>query len=191
MSSLPVSRRSLSVADKDKLDGIAPGATANSPDAPAAVWAWASRTLTMTAAQVQAALTGSILTVTNRVTFSQQISNLTIPATWSKIFVTFKKSRDYPDAAAALQWVVSNPAAASTDGIAVYAGNPGGTSRTLGALTVDQPGGKITIGLQDDIDLALLAGDYEYDIKCLLADGASQILTEAQGVIKIAVTRAV
>ena len=33
MSSLPVSRRGLSVADKDKLDGIAPGATANSPDA--------------------------------------------------------------------------------------------------------------------------------------------------------------
>jgi hypothetical protein len=33
MSGLPVSRRGLSVADKDKLDGIAPGATANSPDA--------------------------------------------------------------------------------------------------------------------------------------------------------------
>jgi hypothetical protein len=158
---------------------------------PALVWSVASRTLTMTAAQVLAALTGSILTITNRVTFSQEISNLTIPATWSKIFVTFKKSRDYPDAASALQWVVSNPAAASTDGIAVYAGNPGGTSRTLGALTVDQPGGKITIGLQDDIDLALLAGDYEYDIKCLLADGSSVILTEAQGVIKLAVTRAV
>jgi hypothetical protein len=155
------------------------------------VWSHITRTLTMTAAQVQAALTGSTLAITNRVTFSQEISNLTIPATWSKIFVTFKKSRDYPDAAAALQWVVSNPAAASTDGIAVYAGNPGGTSRTLGALTVDQPGGKITIDLQDDIDLALLAGDYEYDIKSLQADGSSVILTEAQGVINLAVTRAV
>jgi hypothetical protein len=155
------------------------------------VWSYNTRTLTMTAAQALAALTGSTLTITNRVTFSQEISNLTIPATWSKIYLTFKKSRDYPDAAAALQWVVSSPAAASTDGIAVYAGNPGGTSRTLGALTVDQPGGKITIGLQDDIDLALLAGDYEYDIKSLQADGSSVILTEAQGVIKLAVTRAV
>jgi hypothetical protein len=178
------------LADSDWVTGLA-SILAEIAGIPALVWAWASRTLTMTAAQILAVLTGSTLTITNRVTFSQEISNLTIPATWEKIFVTFKKSRDYPDGAAALQWVVSNPAAASTDGIAVYAGTPGGTSRTLGALTVDQPGGKITIGLQDDIDLALLAGDYDYDIKCLLADGSSQILSEAQGVIKLAVTRAV
>jgi hypothetical protein len=96
------------LADADWVTGLA-SILAAIAGIPALVWSVASRTLTMTAAQVQAALTGSTLTITNRVTFSQEISNLTIPATWSKIFVTFKKSRDYPDAAAALQWVVSNP----------------------------------------------------------------------------------
>jgi hypothetical protein len=52
---------------------------------PAALWAWTSRTLTQPAAAVVAAVTGSTLTITNRVTFSATISGLTIPATWSKV----------------------------------------------------------------------------------------------------------
>jgi hypothetical protein len=157
----------------------------------AAVWAYVTRTLTSTAAQTTAALTGSNFTITNRVTFAATLTGLNIPVTWEKIYLTLKPNRNFPDASAALQWLVSNPAAAGTDGIIVYSGSPGGTSRTLGALTVNQGAGTIAIGLQDDIDITLLAGDYEYDVKCLLADGTSQILTEGQATINLAVTRAV
>ena len=157
----------------------------------AAVWTYVTRTLTSTAAQTTATLTGSNLVITNRVTYSHQLSNLTIPANWEKIYLTIKASKSFADSAATLQWLVSNPAASGDDGVIVYGGSPGGSARTLGSLTIDQPNGTITIGLQDDIDLALLAGDYDYDIKCLTDDGKSQILTEALATINLAVTQAV
>lgn len=142
------------------------------------VWAYSPRTLTQTAAQVTSALTGSTLTLTNRVTFSATITGLTIPATWTAIYFTAKVNDHDPDKNSVLQMVVSNPGAGS-DGIKYFLGNAAGSAvNAYGSLTVDQPGGEIVIAIADDADFYNAPAASTYDIKCLLGDGTSVLLVE-------------
>jgi hypothetical protein len=80
-----------------------------------------------------------------------------------------------------LQLVVSNPADTSVDGICVLMRDiPADAQRGYGSLTVDQPGGAISIQLLDDLDLPnLFHGRYGYDMKCLSSDGEAQLLAES------------
>lgn len=94
---------------------------------------------------------GMALTVTNGVTFEQAVDGLTIPADWAVAYLTVKTDVGLSNAQARLQVMVSNPAS-ETDGITVLHGSPAGASRTLGSLAVDQPGGSVTLRLDDGID---------------------------------------
>jgi hypothetical protein len=47
----------------------------------------------------------------------------------------------------------------------------------MASLTINQPAGTIAIEIQDDLDLFAHAGNQTYDVKCLLADGTSQLLS--------------
>ena len=90
------------------------------------VWEYGTRSLTSTAAQVAAAVAGNALVVTSGVTFAGTISNLTIPTTWTKIYLTAKTSAQQDDSIALLQIVESNPGTV-TDGL-LYVNGAAGTA---------------------------------------------------------------
>ena len=142
------------------------------------IWSYTSRTLTQTAAQITAALSGSTLTLTNRVTFDAIITGLTIPATWTEIYLTAKENEDYPDARSILQIRKSNPGV-GTDGIQYIMRSEGNAvTRVYGSLTVNQPSGTITIAVRDDADFSNAPKSTVYDIKCIKADGSSLLLVD-------------
>jgi len=119
---------------------------------------------------------GDGLTLTRGVTFNATLSGLTIPATWTKIYLTAKKYNTDAVAKSVLQLVETNPGDAD-DGL-LYLDGAAPTLATEGSLTVDQVAGTIVIVIDDDASAdfskIVRAG---YDVKVLLADGTSEILT--------------
>jgi hypothetical protein len=144
----------------------------------AQVWSNVTRTLTMTAAQVVAALAGNGITHVNRTTFGATLTGLTIPSDWASILLTVKSSKRLGDDRATLQIVVSNPAAGTTDGVKYYLGDEAdATERLYGSLTVDQSGGTVTIAIQDNADFrAVIGAQHGYDIKVIRAGSTSELL---------------
>lgn len=160
----------------------------------AAVWAYATRTLTSTAAVTTAAVTGSALTITRAATYSATLSGLTISASWTALYLTIKRSKKSLDSGAVLQIVVSNPAAAATDGALYVEGAAAtATQRTQAGLTVDQAAGTVTIAIADDLAYALAEHtSVYYDVKELLGGtSASHILTASTVTIEDPVTLAI
>jgi hypothetical protein len=151
-----------------------------------------TRTLTQSGAQVAAAVSGSSLSLTNRVSFAATLTGLTIPATWEAVYLTVKGTPWAEDADSILQILVSNPAGL-TDGVTVYAGAPGAAVASLASLTVNQGAGTVAIVIQDNLDFAAYVGSNStYDVKCLLADGTSQLLSASSPfAIGLTETRAV
>jgi hypothetical protein len=143
------------------------------------VWTSTTRTLTQTAAQVAAAVSGSSLALTNQVSFAATLTGLTIPATWESIYLTVKRTTRDADADAILQILKSEPADPG-DGVTRYAGAaPGAGVAALASLTVNQAGGTVAIVIQDNLDFASYVGSNSYDVKCLLADGTSVLLSSS------------
>lgn len=143
------------------------------------VWAYVTRTLTQTAASVIAAVAGSSLTLTNKVTFTATMSGLTIPATWTEIRATVKSNKRLEDSAATLQILVSNPANAATDGITYYLGEAATVAeRAYGSLTVNQGAGTIVWVVEDETDFVSVVGSENnpqgYDVKAKLSSGKTQ-----------------
>jgi hypothetical protein len=129
------------------------------------------------------------LTVTAGVSFAATLSGLTIPATWSKIYLTAKGSERDADSAAKVQLVETNPGAL-TDGL-LYLNGAAGTA-AQGTLTIDQAAGTIAITLTDEsTDDFTTRWSGAYDVKCLLADGTSQILTYGAFTIALTETKAI
>lgn len=153
------------------------------------IWANATRTLTQTAAQVAASVTGSDLAIVRAVTFEATLTGLTIPATWSKIYFTAKRYRAVADSEAVVQIVVSSPAAPLTDGLLRINRTAGTLAH--GSLVVDQALGTVGIVLADDASTLLVADAYVYDVKALLADGTSVLLTAANVSVGDAVTESI
>jgi hypothetical protein len=147
-------------------------------------WAATTRTLTSTAAATAAAVSGSVLAITRYATYDATISSLTIQSTWTAVKFTIKRDPSDADSAAWLQMIVSNPAAASTDGV-LYVNGVAATvaQRTQGSLTVSQSGGTCAIHLSDDLTAALEEmADYGYDMKQYYTDGTetkSTVLTRS------------
>lgn len=142
-------------------------------------WAAATRTLTSSAAATVAAMSGSALSVTRSVTYGATISGLTIPATWTAVYLTAKSSTSLPDTAAQIQILESNPGVA-TDGLQYIHGNTAADAGLVAAdasLTVSQAAGTIAIVIDDEATAEMVNGTYSYDVKCLLADGTSQQLS--------------
>lgn len=161
---------------------------------PAEVWSYATRTLTMTAAQITAAMEGEPLPIYKSVTFDFTFTGLTIPADWAKIWFTLKKSRGTTDSLADIQIVITN-GGHSDDGIAVLnAAASTVTTKPYGALVINQAAGTAALTIQDDATV-LMTGKYStqhlgvYDLKVKDASGATVILTESTATLEWAVTR--
>ena len=156
---------------------------------PAAVWAAATRTLTTTAAQTAQAVLGDDLTLIAAADFDATLTGLTIPVTWTKIWLTAKSSAAREDSAALLQLVETNPASAA-DGL-LYLNSVAGTA-AQGTLTVNQSAGTIAIHIDDDATVEFskaLGGGY--DVKCLDAAGASTVLTSGAFSVELTETRSI
>jgi hypothetical protein len=156
-------------------------------EGPAIVWANATRTLTQAASSAIAALTGSTLGIVAHITYATTLSGLTIPATWTKIWLSIKSAESDADSASVIQIVESNPGV-GTDGLLYL----NATAATAGqaSLTVDQAAGTIAIVIADEATTLLAASTYGYDVKCLLADGTTQQLTHGMASITLTETRA-
>ena len=149
-------------------------------DTAAAVWAYVTRTLTQAAASVTAAVSGSTLNVVKGRTYDATLTGLTIQATWTGVKFTAKTDARDTDAESLLQLVVSNPAAAATDGVLYVEGAAASVAQRLqGTLTVDQAAGTVALHLQDDLTavLELLSGS-KYDITQYYTDGAETKSTQ-------------
>jgi hypothetical protein len=143
------------------------------------VWAATVRTLTQPAAQVIASVSGSSLSLTNRVSFAATLTGLTIPANWEAVYLTVKRTTRDADADAILQIIESNPSDPA-DGVTRYAGAaPTALQIGYAGLTVDQAGGTIAIRIDDDLSFADYVGSNSYDVKCLLDDGTSVLLASS------------
>ncbi len=121
---------------------------------------------------------GATLNMTIDVTYAATITGLTIPVTWSKMYLTVKEHKSDPDSRAVLQIMETNPADGVNDGI-MYLNKAVATvvTKAYGSLTVVQAAGTVSIAVTDEGMGYIPKGKYSYDLKCLLADGTSQVLS--------------
>lgn len=102
----------------------------------------------------------------------------TIAATWQKLYLTVKDDLSKADSAALLQMVVSNPAAATTDGV-LYRDGAAATvaQRTMGSLAVAAGRDSVTVTVSDDLSAGLAAFlGATWDLKELLSTGGSKVV---------------
>lgn len=123
---------------------------------------------------VVSAVDGDEISIYQAVSLSATISGLSIPASWTKIYWTVKRSTSEADADAILQIVETNPGA-GTDGLLRLNGAAGTAAN--GSLTVDQAAGTVVIALDDGTtdDLALATG-LVWSLKALYSTSSSQLL---------------
>lgn len=149
----------------------------------AAVWAYATRTLTQAAAAVAAALAGSTITVRRGDTLTVSITGLGSVANRTKLWIAAKADRGHPDTAAV--FVIEETAK-----LQVINGTPA-TTAANGTLTVtDAAAGDLTIVLAgvETAKLAELTGGF-YDIQVLETAGP-RTLTDGTLAVTLDVTRA-
>jgi len=139
------------------------------------------------------AVSGSTINFTIAQTFDETLSGLTIPSTWTKMYLTVKAHpEDEADTAAVMQIMKTNPADATNDGLirlkaAAYA------TKSHGALTVNQAAGTVGITIADDA-LATFTREYDgltYDLKVLCSDGTSEVLATGEVNVSYTPTRAI
>ncbi len=148
----------------------------------AAVWAYATRTLTQTAAQVAAALAGEDLTIHRGDSFSATLTGLAKLTGRTALFFTVKASPEREaDAAAKIQ-------IEETDGLTTLNGAPYATP-AHGSLTVN--GTSVTIAIHGLATAELSVGQqWEYDLQVIDADGDPYTIAEGKVTVNADVTRA-
>lgn len=153
------------------------------------VWNYAIRTLTQTAAAAAAAITGSSLVITKYASYDAQLTGLTIPAAWTKVYVTVKAAETDLDTASMIQLVESNPGV-GTDGL-LYTNGAAGVAAN-GSLTVDQVAGTVDIRLEAAATALLHKGHYGYDVKAIVpVTGPTMLSTGGVCTVQWTETRAV
>lgn len=132
-------------------------------------------------------IVGSTITITRTVTFSATVTGVSFPATWSKVYFTVKESNNHPDAQAIVQIVRYN--GSGNDGLIRL--NKGAATAAQGSLTANSTAGTIAINLTDDATAQLYAGNYTYDLKFILSDSTSQIITYGSCYVVLTSTEAI
>lgn len=126
---------------------------------------------TATEITVDSPINAGMLTITKAVSLDSGLLNATVPAGWTKCYVTGKKDKDDPDSAALFQLVESNPGA-GTDGLLYLNGEE--ATANQGELIVDADNNQIQFTLTDNATAQLLARQTGYwDVKFLKSDGNS------------------
>lgn len=155
-------------------------------DISASVWTYVSRTLTVPITVIQNPIViGTGLNPVKALTFDALISGLTIPAGWTAVELTAKRTVKDTDSGAILQLKVSNPGV-GTDGVLVVERVAATVAqRTQGSLVVNQPGGSVTVHLQDDLtaELTEIEDDENagFDIKIFYTSGGETMSLSYRG----------
>ena len=157
----------------DQIDGVEP----------ADVWAYATRTLTQSAASVAAAVAGSSITITRGDTLTVSFTALGNISARTKLWVTFKTDRSLTDAQSTIQIVEGVTGLVYFNGAAGTAANGSltVTNETTGALTI-----VLAAASTDDLDIR---SGY-YDIQMLTASGVTT-LTAGDYSVAADVTRSI
>jgi len=155
------------------------------------IWSAATRTLTSPTpgSTTPPAVSGSTLSIVRAVSFDVTVTGMSIPANWTKIYFTVKNNTSVADSAAQIQIVVTEGGDAG-DGL-LYADGAAAGDATQASLTVDQPGGDISISITDDQTADLTAGSYSYDLKAITDESKSKVLASGQVTISATQTLAV
>ena len=155
------------------------------------IWSAATRTLTSPTpgSTTPPAISGSTLSITRAVSFDVTMTGMTIPVNWDKIYFTVKSTTSEADAVSQIQIVITNGGDAG-DGL-LYVNGAAALDATQAELTVDQPGGDITVTITDDQTEELTAGNYSYDFKVITDASKSTILAAGSVSIGTPVTLAV
>ena len=153
----------------------------------AAIWAYATRILTSTAAETTAAVTGSAIDIQQGDDWSADITGLGDISARTGLYFTVKASLGDTDAQALVQ-------IEETDGLLRIA-RGAATDATLGSITVtDEAAGNVTVRIRES-QTALLSPSTStlvYDFKMLTAaNPRARRLTASTATITGAVTRAV
>lgn len=146
----------------------------------AQVWAYATRSLTGTAAAQTAPVVGSTLNITRAATYSATLTGLTVPSGWTSARWTVKRSSQKASAdgsTALIQILVSATPNAATDGLVVLNGSTSGLTLTDASLALS--GTSATITIADHVTAQLAKDNYEYDIKFYHGSSDSTVVTEA------------
>lgn len=154
----------------------------------ASIWAHASRTLTQTAVAAYETMVGSTLIIKRGDTFSASITDLGALTGFSKLWFSVKKDTEDADSASVLMVLLSSPAGAG-DGLQYLNGAPA-TAAQGNIVVTDLPTGDITITILPAATMQLTKGTYVYDIQ-MLVGGAVTTLVEADCRVEGDITRAV
>jgi len=154
-------------------------------DAITDIWGHSSRTLTQSAADVTAALTGSALSIKRGDTYTKTLTGLGNLSDRTKLWLTVKKSKASLDSAATLQLVEST-------GLTKL--NSANTTAAWGSLVVDdEVAGDVTITFEADATKDLTPTNEAvmyYDIQKKTATGITTV-TEEEVEVTDDVTRAI
>lgn len=164
------------------------GPAASSGGATAAdVWSYAYRTLTSTAVETASTMAGSDITITRSVTFSATVTGISFPALWEKVYFTVKENNVHPDVQAVIQVFKYN--GSGNDGLIRL--NKGAATAAQGSLTANSSAGTVTITLTDDATVQLYYGNYVYDLKFIISDGTSEVITQGNCYVRLTSTEAI
>jgi hypothetical protein len=125
---------------------------------------------TSTQINVDSPVNAGMLTITKAVSLDSGLLDVTVPAGWTKCYVTGKKDRDDEDSAALFQLVESNPGAGG-DGLIRLNGQEVGANE--GTLLVDEDNNQVQFALTDNATAELKKRNTGYwDVKFLVAGGS-------------------
>lgn len=162
------------------------GAIVGSYDAAALgaeVWTYSPRTLTSTAAQIAAAVSGSDLSIHRGDTFSASITGLGDIQSRTALYWTVKESVNQADTRAAVQ-------VEETDGLLILKGATAATAGDGDITVTNAATGAITLTLAAAATAELTPGVYYYDVQQVTGGGV-ETLTAARLTVVADVTRAV
>ena len=148
----------------------------------AEVWTYSPRTLTATAAQVAAAVSGSDLTIHRGDTFSASLTGLGDIQSRTQLYWTVKESVNQADTRAAVQ--------VEEDAGLVYLRGAAGTANQGDITVTNAATGAITLTLAAAASAELTPGTYYYDVQQVTAAGVETLTAGALTVVAD-VTRAV
>jgi hypothetical protein len=180
-------------------------------DLPQAIWGVLTNTLTTTgsigklivdyldaaistiAASVAAtstSLTDGNITARRWVTYTETLSGMTIPATWSKIYLTVKANADDErDSEALLQILATSGGDGGLQRINGKSPMNAGLTSGDASLTVDQGAGTVAVVISDKAMALLNVQSASFDVK-YIKDGTTGLLAEGTFTIQTTETRA-
>lgn len=134
------------------------------------IWAYATRTLTTPLASVESTVTNTTVTMYRGDVFNQAFTGLGALGTWTKVYLTIKKS-DVRDEQANVQIMLTNPSGIG-DGLTRL--NARSATLAWASITVDDANaGDITVFLDESATRALEPGEYDFDIQYVNSAGSS------------------